>query len=305
VGGTVARIVPTLACAEMSYKCQLYVKSQSWHDSCHPATGKTFTLLFLHQLFLCVSEKETLTQEVTMGYRLKNGKLLEWFAQQEIIERGGFAAGQSGRGREFVGSVYGSVGMDLTNETGAKANYLVVGLDGAEHRLGRGERFGDAIVNTPVEGNTFLDLSFVSLKGGDSRDLTTDVELAKRIVEAGLPLWVWTLDGDCPDAGAEIEKGIAFHLTAAPTEIKVRRINVTPLLRDMMGEDDWQMGPREGRTCFVRVNKVGKYTYPRLRVVWKSVPSRYWLDEAPIPLSEAFAPITVKECIERAHAHSV
>ena len=239
-----------------------------------------------------------------MGYRLKNGKLLEWWATQEIIRRGGYAAGQSGRGREFVGSVYGSVGMDLTNETGAKAKYLVVGPDGEEHRLGRGERFGDAIVNTPVEGGHFLDLSFVSLKGGDSRDLTTDVELAKRIVEAGLPLWVWCLEGTAPDAGAEIEKGIPFHLTAAPAEIKVRRINVTPLLQDMMGEADWQMGPREGRTCFVRVNKVGKYTYPRLRVVWSAVPDRYWTDAEAIPLSAAFATITVKECVERAVTHS-
>jgi len=235
-----------------------------------------------------------------MGYRLKNGKLLEWFATQEIVERGGFPAGQSGRGREFVGAVYGSVGMDLTNETGNKAQYLVVGPDGAEHRLGRGERFGDAIVSTPVEGNTFLDLAFVSLKGGDSRDLTTDVELARRIVDAGLPLWVWTLEGDCPDAGAEIERGVPFHLTEAPAEIKVRRINVTPLLRDMMGDDDWQMGPREGRTCFVRVNKVGKYVYPRLRVVWSAVPERYWTDAEAIPFAEAFATITVKEAVQRA-----
>ncbi len=238
-----------------------------------------------------------------MGHKLKNGKLLEWFATQEIVEQGGFPAGQSGRGREFVGAVYGSVGMDLTNETGNKAQYLVVGLDGAEHRLGRGERIGDAIVNTPVEGNILLDFAFVSLKGGDSRDLTTDVELARRIVEAGLPLWVWTLEGDCPDAGAEIEKGVPFHLTEAPAEIKVRRINATPLLRDTMTEADWEMGPRDGRVCYVRINKQGKYVYPRLRVMWKQVPSRYWLDEAPIPLSEAFATITVKEAVQRAHSY--
>jgi hypothetical protein len=190
--------------------------------------------------------------------------------------------------------------MDLTNETGRRAKYLAVGLDGAEHRIGRGERIGDAIVSTPVERNILLDFAFVSLKGGDSRDVTTDVPLAKRIVEAGLPLWVWTLEGDCPDAGAEMEKGIPFHLTEAPAEIKVRRINITPLLRDTMTEADWEMGPREGRTCFVRINKVGKYVYPRLRVVWSCVPEKYWTDAAPIPLAEAFAPITVNEAVERA-----
>tara|TARA_B100000131_G_scaffold168442_1_gene162811 strand:- start:20732 stop:21448 length:717 start_codon:yes stop_codon:yes gene_type:complete len=235
-----------------------------------------------------------------MAYKLKNGKLLEWFATQEIIRRGGYAAGQSGRGREYVGAVYGAVGFDVTNETGAKAQYLVVGTDGAEHRLGRGEKFGDAIVNTPVAGGWLTDLSFVSLKGGDSRDLTTDVDLARRIVEAGLPLWVWCLDGTAADSGAEIEKGVPFYLSESPTDMTVRRINVTPLLRDMMGEDDWEMGPRDGRTCFVRINKVGKYTYPRLRVVWSAVPSHYWLDETPIPLAEAFAPISPDEAIERA-----
>jgi hypothetical protein len=241
-----------------------------------------------------------------MGYKLKNGKLLEWFTCQEIIERGGFAAGQSGRGREFVGSVYGRVGMDLTNETGKKAQYLVVGLDGAEHRLGRGERIGDAIVSTPVEGNTFLDLSFVALKAGSGNtDITTDVELARRIVDAGLPIEVWNLEGDCPDAGAEIEPGIPFHLTAAPAEIRVRRINVTPLLRDMMTEADWEIAPRGDRTCYVRANKVGKYLYPRLSVFWKSVPAEYWTDAESIPLAEAFRTITVKEAVERAHALSV
>ena len=96
------------------------------------------------------------------------------------------------------------------------------------------------------------------------------------------------------------EKGEAFYLSAAPTDLKVRRINVTPLLRDCMSEDDWEMGPRNGRTCFVRVNKVGKYTYPRLRVVWNSVPDRYWTDAEPIPFSEAFQTISVKECLRRA-----
>lgn len=235
-----------------------------------------------------------------MGYNLKNGKLLEWWICMEIVRRGGFAAGQGGRGREFVGAVYGPHGLDLTNETGDRAKYLVISPDGEKHRLGRGERFGDAIVSAPVEGNTFLDLSFVSLKGGDSRDLTTDVKMARSIVEAGLPLWVWLAEGECPDAGAEIEKGIPYHLTAPPAEIKVRRINVTPLLRDTMTEADWEMGPREGRTCFVRVNKVGKYVYPRLRVVWKDVPAKYWLDEAPIPLAACFETLSVSEAVERA-----
>lgn len=229
--------------------------------------------------------------------KLKNGKILEWYVSRVIREQGGSAVGEGGDARAMLNIVYGPVGFTHTNEAHTRAKYDVRDSQGNRLGLGRGEKIFDAMATVAVAGGFLRDSYPVSLKGGDSRDLTTDVPLARAIVEAGLALWVWCLEGDAPDAGREVFPG-EVATVADPTGVTVRRINVTPFLRDTM--TDWDMGPRAGRAAFVRANKVGKYVYPRLRVSWKDVPARYWQDEAPIPLAQAFTEISVDEAVNRA-----
>ena len=231
--------------------------------------------------------------------KLKNGKLLEFYVIRAIREHGGSALGEGGAGREMLNAVYGPLGYTHTNEAHTRAKYDVRDSRGNRCGIGRGEKIFDAMATVPVAGGWIRDSYPVSLKGGDSRDLTTDIDTARAIVEAGVALWVWCLEGSSPDAGREVSPG-ELAIVGDPTGVTVRRINVTPFLRDTM--TDWEMGPRAGRAAFVRVNKIGKYVYPRLRVSWKDVPARYWQDEAPIALAQAFTEITVAEALERASA---
>jgi len=160
-------------------------------------------------------------------------------------------------------------------------------MAGVRLNNGRGEIFGDCALRVPIvrSGNLLAEIP-VSLKGGDSRDVSTDIPWMKAAVAAGMPLWVYLLDGDA--SPVEYTDGVRTDVPPA-TGLTMRRINVQPLLRDCI--TDWsKAGDSKAAPAFVRVNKQGSYTYLRVRVNWNNVPAHYWLDTVPVPF-DATAPL--------------
>lgn len=213
------------------------------------------------------------------GYELKNGKAVEASVIDALIAVGGIDVGDPGRHNGEMNQAFGEMGWEVVNETAKAAKYQVYSPDGRRVNIGRGQLIWDAV----LPGTLPIWQRLVSLKCGDSRDLSTKTSLVKALVEAGFPIWVWACEGRSPDARARLSPGTRFDL-ARVEEIKVRRIDVTPVLRDYM--DTWDMVPCDGQVAHVRAMKVGKYRYPRVRVNWKKVPPSYWLDESYRPLAD-------------------
>ena len=212
--------------------------------------------------------------------KLKNGKLLEW---QTCGHPAMLPVGEHGPGRAEVLARWESSGYTITQESGRRSRYEFVSpVSGAAHRLGRGEMIFDGVLETPVVAGAIVARTPISVKGGDSRDLTAATLLLQEMVSTGAPIWVWCVTGTHPDGGREIREGLTL-LTGDAPDLEVRRINVQPLLEGI----DWTPGPALGRTAFVREAKQGPYTYSRVRVNFKKLPESAWADSGPVSLDEA------------------
>lgn len=214
-----------------------------------------------------------------MGYELKNGKAVEASVIDAITRAGGVDVGDLGRHIGEMDSAFAEYGWEVVNETAKAARYCVFSPDGRRVNIGRGQLVWDAV----LPGGGAIWTRLVSLKCGDSRDLSTKTELVRALVEAGFPIWVWCCEGSSPDARANLIPGVRYDL-ARVENIKVRRINVTPVLADFM--ETWDMVQSNGQVAHVRAMKVKTYRYPRVRVEWKKVPERYWLDADYRPLGD-------------------
>ena len=207
---------------------------------------------------------------------MTRGKVLEVSAA-----RLAWAAGGTSRMAWAMGGFCRSFGVPYraTDEDTAGRRESFLFMDGERLNNGRGEIFGDAAFRVPIvrSGAIVAEIP-VSLKGGDSRDLSTDIPWVKAAVSAGMPLWVYLLNGEASEV--EYTDGIRVDIPPA-RGLTMRRINVTPLLRDCI--TDWETAGDSKAAAFIRTNKVGKYTYLRVRVAWSKVPDRYWLDAHPVP----------------------
>lgn len=215
--------------------------------------------------------------------KMTQGKVMECTAAQATWAEGG-----TSRMAGAFGSFCRNFGVPFrpTDETSAKKRESLLFMNDIRLNNGRGEIFADCIVQVPIVKSGAILAEFpVSLKGGDSRDLSTDIPWMKAAVEAGMPLWVYLLDGQASEVtyadGVRVDVPPARNLT-------MRRINVTPLLRDCI--QDWTQAGDSNTPAFIRVNKQGNYTYLRVRVSWGKVPSHYWLDEQPVAF-DATAPL--------------
>lgn len=205
-----------------------------------------------------------------------------------------WAACGTGEAAGAFGAFCRNFGVDYspTDEDSAARRKSRLWMNGNRLNNGRGEVFGDCVVRVPiVKSGAVLAEIPVSLKGGDSRDISTDIPFIREAVENGMPLWVYLLDGDARSVeyvdGVDIEVAPARNLT-------MRRINIQPLLRDNI--TDWSQAVSDtDAPAFIRVNKVtdkkGKvYSYLRVRVNWSRVPVKYFLDPQPVPF-DATAPL--------------
>jgi len=222
--------------------------------------------------------------------KMSAGKVVEVTAVQAAHLPAGTAAAVPAIQRWL--NLWGVSGYRPTNEE-KKA-----GLDPAKDRRksqlfmagnrlnnGRGEIGFDAILRVGFLGHTDRVAEVpVSLKAGDSRDISTDIPLLQAIVKADMPFWVYILAGDA----RTVEYMDGVRLDVAPARnVTMRRINVTPLLRDLL--KTWEIVDGEGEVTYVRKHTTSvkgvKYYYPRLRVTWGRIPQEYWLDREPVPFS--------------------
>ena len=215
------------------------------------------------------------------------GKIMEATAT-----RAAFAAGGTGNGAKYIAAFCREFGLEFahTDETVAARRGSELYMGGERLNNGRGERLFDAVVAAPIIGlgGAVVEKIPVSLKGGDSRDISTDIPLVRAAVEAGAPIWVYILDGAA--VAVEYDDGIRVDVEPA-RGMTMRRINVTPLLRDCI--TDWsKAGDSKATPAFIRENKVKKAgkTYLRVRVNWNKVPAHYWLDAVPVAF-DAGAPL--------------
>jgi hypothetical protein len=204
--------------------------------------------------------------------KLTAGKLMEITACHLSALAGGINCGTQGSAAVLLAYAR-HIGCEFrpTDEEAAKSRKTRIFTPAGERvNPGRGEMLFDSIF--PVGGSFLVP---VSLKGGDSRDLTTKIDLARAWVESGTPMWVYMLDGEAQTFdGSEGTIEWAEGMT-------MRRIDATPVIRDFLAT--WDIDPK-GTVCRVRATKAksGKL-YPRLNVNWKKVPASYWLDAEPIP----------------------
>ena len=207
---------------------------------------------------------------------LNPGKVMEITAQFIAREAGGVDCGTQ-RSAAVLLAYAAEAGVEFRptdEENATRRTTQIFTPDGQRVNPGRGEMMFDSIFPT---GGFLVP---VSLKGGDSRDVTTAINLVRAWVDAGLPIWVYCLDGE-----AEKFKGKAGIMQYA-TGLTMRRIDATPVIRDFLAS--WEIS-KEASMVRVRANKVGKYLYPRLNIQWKKVPASYWLDPEPIPFDPTLA----------------
>jgi len=181
------------------------------------------------------------------------------------VRAGGVAMGTS-RGGYIAQAHAAAAGFPfvVTDEETAKRRTTNLYLDGERVNPGRGERLWDCCF--VAEG--FL-VPF-SLKGGDSRDVSTDIPLVRALVEAGQPIWVACL---------EAEHAEAVNFKSGDVEpargLTMRRINITPVLARYINDWDSVGAPGVAR---IRAMKSNGHTYHRININWKKVPAEFWLD---------------------------
>ena len=219
---------------------------------------------------------------------LTPGKIVEITAVSAIVKAGGAPAGARAGWSRFAdyARVHG-FSMDHTDETAARQRKTdLYTVDGERINPGRGERIFDAVVKAPVIGleHALFEYIPVSIKAGDSRDISVDIPALRAWVESGAPLWVYCLQGEAE--AVHYRQGIV----EPAKNITMRRINLTEVINSQEA-DAWSVeGPK--RYAFLRIMKVNGYSYERFRVNWKSVPASLWLDKdyiefnpaAPLPL---------------------
>ena len=218
-----------------------------------------------------------------MGKRaiLNSGKVVEITAVEMIEQSGGASAGVSAGWRKFASyaDTFGFM-IDPTDESSArqrKTNLYTV--NGSRINAGRGERIFDAVVKAPITGmeHAFCEFIPVSIKAGDSRDITVDIGALRGWVESGAPLWVYCLKGDAE--AVHYKDGIV----QPATNIMMKRVNLTKVI-EAQEESPWSV---EGgkRWAFLRIMKSNGHEYKRFRVNWKSVPQHLWLDKDWVPFN--------------------
>ena len=218
---------------------------------------------------------------------LNAGKVVEITATNQIVKSGGAGAGDSSCWRHMFHYAR-SFGFEFTHTDESSARQRKTDLyteDGERINPGRGERIIDAVVKAPIkgcEGTLYVDMP-VSLKAGDSRDITTDIELLRAWVDSGAPLWVYCIEGEADPI--HYREGVVPFARG----LTMRRIDIAAVIREQAKTDDpWSV---EGgkRYAFLRIMKQGKYEYPRFRINWKTVPQHLWLDSEAVPFDPTAA----------------
>ena len=178
----------------------------------------------------------------------------------EAIEEAGGAAGGTDRCSARIVGAAQAVGVKLktTDEVCADRRTHSLTLNGKLVNLGRGQQIFDAALPSG---------RLVSIKGGDSRDITTDIDSLRPYLEAGGECHIYCMTG----TASTIFEGQTVIEPA--TDLMMRRIELSAII-EAQGPEAWEVGDRGDRFAFCRLDG----DRPRLRVHWASVPAHLWID---------------------------
>ena len=181
-----------------------------------------------------------------------------------IVEGGGHAGGTSGCAGYIKGAA-AAVGVTLpvTDEVCAFRRTHDLTMNGKHLNLGRGQQIFDAALPSG---------RLVSIKGGDSRDVTTAVDALRAFIMAGGDVTMYHVTGDAET----IREGQTVVKPA--TNLMMRRASLAAII-DAQGPAAWDFSDSTEQFAFCRMD--GKY--PRFRIHWSSVPAHCFYDAQAIP----------------------
>jgi hypothetical protein len=186
-------------------------------------------------------------------------RVVEITAVQKIVAEGGFAGGTSSCAG-FIRGAARSVGVTLpiTDEVCASRRTHNITMGGEHLNLGRGQQIFDAALSTG---------RLISIKGGDSRDITVAVDACRDFIEAGGDVILYHLQGNAET----IFKG---QTTIEPaTDLMMRRASLKAII-EAQGPESWEISDSKEQFAFCRMDG----NRPRLRIHWASVPASLWID---------------------------
>jgi hypothetical protein len=191
-------------------------------------------------------------------------RVVEATAVHQIVEAGGYAGGTSGCAG-FIRGAARQVGVTLpvTDEVCAERRTHNLTMCGESLNLGRGQQIFDAALPSG---------RLVSIKGGDSRDVTVAVEALRAFIEAGGDVTMYHLTGEAQT----IREGQTIVEPA--TNLMMRRASLAAII-EAQGSAAWDFSDSSEQFAFVRMD--GKY--PRFRIHWSSVPADCFIDANVIP----------------------
>jgi hypothetical protein len=186
-------------------------------------------------------------------------RVVEITAVQEIVAAGGYAGGTSACAGFIRGAAKSAgVSLPVTDEVCASRRTHSLTMRGELLNLGRGQQIFDAALSTG---------RLVSIKGGDSRDITVAVDACRAFIEAGGDVTLYHLQGNA----ATIREG---QTTVEPaTDLTMRRISLAAII-EAQGPESWEVSDSSEQFAFCRMD--GKHL--RLRVNFRTVPANLWVD---------------------------
>jgi len=197
-----------------------------------------------------------------------SNKVGEISAVHILVKSGGFAGGTAdcsgyvrGMGQKF------DVTIPVVDEvTGDRRchNVRFGSVDGELCNFGRGQAIFDGALS---------DGCLISLKVGDSRDITTAIEVIAALLRAGAEIVIY-----CITCEAKPVK-VGDSIMQPATNFMMRRASLQRIYQ-AQGESMFDVADTSSQFAFVRMD--GKT--PRLRVNFKTIPADCWFDAAPIPM---------------------
>lgn len=191
-------------------------------------------------------------------------RVVEATAVHQIVEAGGFAGGTSGCAGFIRGAARAAgVTLPVTDEVCAERRTHDLTMNGESLNLGRGQQIFDAALSSG---------RLVSIKGGDSRDVTVAVEALRAFIEAGGDVTMYHVTGEAET----IREGQTIVEPA--TNLMMRRASLAAII-EAQGPAAWDFSDSTEQFAFLRMD--GKY--PRFRIHWSTVPAHCFIDATAIP----------------------
>ena len=191
-------------------------------------------------------------------------RVVEATAVHQIVEAGGFAGGTSGCAGFIRGAARAAgVTLPVTDEVCAERRTHDLTMNGESLNLGRGQQIFDAALSSG---------RLVSIKGGDSRDVTVAVEALRAFIEAGGDVTMYHVTGEAQT----IREGQTIVEPA--TNLMMRRASLAAII-EAQGPAAWNFSDSTEQFAFLRMD--GKY--PRFRIHWSTVPAHCFIDTTAIP----------------------